>query len=78
MLAFVAPMSTPSYAKVASLRGGGTGLRQKDEGGGLKHCAEGVVMVVEPNHAPLPVGKGERVSLQFRAEDCVVLPRAAG
>jgi len=39
-------------------------------------CVEGRMMVVEPNRGPLPAGKGERVSLLFRAEDCVVLPRA--
>ena len=41
-------------------------------------CAEGRMMVVEPKRGPLPAGKGERISLLFRAEDCVVLPRAAG
>ena len=41
-------------------------------------CAEGRMMVVEPKRGPLPAGKGERISLLFRAEDCMVLPRAAG
>ena len=38
-------------------------------------CAEGRMMVVEPNRGPLPAGKGDPVSLLFRAEDCVVLPQ---
>jgi ABC-type Fe3+/spermidine/putrescine transport system ATPase subunit len=41
-------------------------------------CAEGRMIVVEPKRGPLPDAKGERVSLLFRAEDCIVLPRAPG
>jgi putative spermidine/putrescine transport system ATP-binding protein len=40
-------------------------------------CAEGRMMVVEPKRGPVPEGKGERVSLLFRAEDCIILPRTA-
>jgi len=36
---------------------------------------EGRIMVVEPNRAGARVQKGERVTLHFRAEDCVVLAR---
>jgi len=41
-------------------------------------CAEGRMMVVEPNRGAAQARKGECVSLLFRAEDCVVLPRVAG
>ena len=41
-------------------------------------CAEGRLMAVEPNRAGLRAGKGDRVCLLFRAEDCVVLPRRDG
>jgi ABC-type Fe3+/spermidine/putrescine transport system ATPase subunit len=35
---------------------------------------EGRLIAIEPNRSGSRVSKGERVSLQFRAEDCVVLP----
>jgi hypothetical protein len=34
-------------------------------------------MVVEPNREGARVRKGDGVKLQFRAEDCVVLPQDA-
>jgi len=40
--------------------------------------ADGRVMVVEPNRDGPRVRKGDRVCLQFRAEDCVVLPQDTG
>jgi putative spermidine/putrescine transport system ATP-binding protein/putrescine transport system ATP-binding protein len=35
---------------------------------------EGRLIAIEPNRSGSRVSKDERVSLQFRAEDCVVLP----
>jgi len=35
---------------------------------------EGRLIAIEPNRSGPRVGRGERVGLQFRAEDCVVLP----
>jgi ABC-type Fe3+/spermidine/putrescine transport system ATPase subunit len=37
-------------------------------------CAQGLLMVVEPNRGGKRFGKGDKVSVGFRAEDCVVLP----
>jgi ABC-type Fe3+/spermidine/putrescine transport system ATPase subunit len=38
---------------------------------------EGRIIVVEPNRAGPVVRKGDRISLSFRANDCVVLPQEA-
>jgi hypothetical protein len=40
----------------------------------IVQSAEGRLIAIEPNRSGARVGKGERVGLQFRAEDCVVLP----
>jgi len=40
-------------------------------------AADGRIMVVEPNREGARVHKGDRVAIQFRTEDCVVLPRDA-
>jgi len=39
-------------------------------------CAAGPLMVVEPNRGGKRFGKGDKVCVGFRAEDCVVLPAA--
>ena len=39
-------------------------------------CAAGPLMVVEPNRGGKQFGKGDKVCVEFRAEDCVVLPAA--
>jgi ABC-type Fe3+/spermidine/putrescine transport system ATPase subunit len=41
----------------------------------IVESVEGRIMVVEPNRVGPRVQKGERVTLHFRAEDCVVLAR---
>ena len=41
-------------------------------------AADGRIMVVEPNRQGARVRKGDRIAVQFRAEDCVVLPQDAG
>jgi putative spermidine/putrescine transport system ATP-binding protein/putrescine transport system ATP-binding protein len=41
-------------------------------------AADGRLMVVEPNREGARVRKGDNVSVQFRAQDCVVLPQNAG
>jgi putative spermidine/putrescine transport system ATP-binding protein/putrescine transport system ATP-binding protein len=41
-------------------------------------AADGRLMVVEPNREGARVRKGDNVSVQFRAQDCVVLPHNAG
>ena len=41
------------------------------------NAADGRIMVVEPNREGARVRKGDGVKLQFRAEDCVVLPQDA-
>jgi ABC-type Fe3+/spermidine/putrescine transport system ATPase subunit len=37
-------------------------------------CALGSLMVIEPNRGGTRFAKGDKVSIGFRAEDCVVLP----
>ena len=39
-------------------------------------CATGLLMVVESNRGGMRFGRGDKVSIGFRAEDCVVLPTA--
>lgn len=43
----------------------------------IVNAADGRIMVVEPNREGARVRKGDGVKLQFRAEDCVVLPQDA-
>jgi putative spermidine/putrescine transport system ATP-binding protein/putrescine transport system ATP-binding protein len=38
------------------------------------HIAEGRVIAAEPNHGTPGASKGDRVSISFRAEDCVAFP----
>lgn len=40
-------------------------------------CATGPLMVVEPNRGGERFGRGDKVCIGFRAEDCVVLPAAS-